>query len=53
MIFFCIECDQPFEVKDKEIVQAMIYEHLDTGDGFTCPECQPNSHELDVQEKTE
>ena len=46
MIFFCIECGEPFEVNDKEIVQAMVYEHLDTGDGFTCSDCQPNQKDV-------
>ena len=40
MIFFCVECDESFEVKDTGIVQAMVYEHLATGDCFTYPECQ-------------
>lgn len=43
--FFCDECKQPFEVDDEETVQAMIHEHLETGDCFTCLECQPNTEE--------
>ena len=46
MIFFCIECVEPFEVNDKDIVQAMVYRHLQTGDGFTCSDCQPNQKDI-------
>ena len=46
MIFVCVECEKPFEIRDKEIVQAMAYEHLETGCCFTCPECQPNKEEI-------
>ena len=27
-IFICVECKELFEVKDGEVVQAMVYEHL-------------------------
>ena len=40
MIFICIECYEPFEVKDEAIVQAMINKHLETGCCCTCPNCQ-------------
>ena len=51
MIFFCIECGEPFEVDDKEVVQAMVYEHLDTGDDFTCSDCQPNQEDIPTDEQ--
>ena len=40
--FYCVECCERFEVADDEIVQAMVNEHLETGDGFTCPKCSHN-----------
>ena len=38
--FYCDECGNPFEVKDSGVVQAMVNEHLATGDCFTCLGCQ-------------
>ena len=45
--FICIECSEPFEVKDTGIVQSMVYEHLATGDGFVCRSCSSVTVDLE------
>ena len=46
--FFCNECENPFKIEDSGIAQAMVYEHLATGDGFVCPSCSPVTVSVEV-----
>ena len=39
MKFICIECDEPFEVKDLGLVEAIALQQLETDDCFACPDC--------------
>ena len=39
--FFCDECDNLCDVKDRGVAQAIVYRHLATGGGLVCPLCCP------------